>query len=271
MVGACSLPPALYAASTIEWPVETSSKFTLQCTMVNGYVGWCLDTKHTGVTVYLSDANETVRPCAGWSGCYVTVFSRYNNSLYVDPAHPQATAVPEGTRASWKDIAAVASRYVGASTRTLGTMYPIPPGACNVVRVSASPISSLPVAHPPGMTGACDSVAPPVNQWCAPTESNLTFNFNTIKTPLTQASMSKNLGVYCTTDMKYSLKLAGLASGAFTLSNGITATITANSSPMGSTLNGRAGDQSVLITTTLSGNGSTGGFSGSSIISVNYP
>lgn len=112
---------------------------------------------------------------------------------------------------------------------------------------------------------------PPPNEWCALSTPAVTLEFGNVGIrDIARANAEAKVGVQCTTGMKYTLRLVG--ADAIPLSNGLKAELSAAGQPLGATLNGAAGDNTVDLTAKLSGNNPTdGAFSGQGVLFVSYP
>ncbi|NIG46429.1 hypothetical protein F3J31_21780 [Enterobacter sp. Acro-832] len=128
--------------------------------------------------------------------------------------------------------------------------------------------------NPPGYhepTAGCIAVRPP-NRWCALSTPKVSFDYGVMQSA-TASGVSREVDVTidCSASMSYNLRLVG-TSGGIPLSNGMEASITADNRPLQSTLSGNAGRNTVRLKSTLTGSPSTtGAFSGSSVLFVDYP
>ncbi|WP_421512425.1 hypothetical protein ACOQH0_23185 (plasmid) [Enterobacter sp. JS8-1] len=123
-----------------------------------------------------------------------------------------------------------------------------------------------------GAGGSADCVGtPPPNQWCALTTPAVTFDYGTVTlADASGAKQDKDIGVTCTTGMKYTLRLRG--ENDVSLSNCMRAELRANGKPLTSELNGSEGANTVNMTATLTGTPDwVGEFHGESVLFVSYP
>jgi hypothetical protein len=118
--------------------------------------------------------------------------------------------------------------------------------------------------------GACIGTPPP-HQWCALVTPAVQLKFGTMTLRnVSDARAKANVQVSCTTGMKYLLRLQGQAS-AIPLANGMGAELTADGSPLGSTLQGQTGTQDVSLEGKLTGTPASGSLDGSGVLFVSYP
>lgn len=258
-------------ATTVKWPVGVSSKVNHDCGQHISQT--CIHTRYESVPVTLTEQEESERPCAntGWTQCVVVSYGLTGAALVHFSKNSFFALVPQGRDATWPEIAEAAVKEFSGNTYVNWGGLDTNLSNCMLIAVSGNPDSVHLVARPNNLGMACDAIAPPQDEWCAPTIDSLTFDFKTVKNPISSASLTKTLGVYCTSPLAYKLKLVGYPQGSIPLSNGLFATLTANSKTMGETLQGAVGTQSVSLTAQLSGTGSSGGFSGSSVLMVDYP
>ena len=123
-----------------------------------------------------------------------------------------------------------------------------------------------------GVGGAAACLGtPPANEWCALTTPSVTLDYGALR--LSDASGARaveNVGVECTAGMKYTLRLRGV--DKITLSNGMSANLTAGGQSLNSTLEGVQGIQTVELASTLAGTPTTEGpFDGNAVLFVSYP
>ncbi|MDZ7320057.1 hypothetical protein N4G41_00190 [Kosakonia sacchari] len=112
---------------------------------------------------------------------------------------------------------------------------------------------------------------PPANQWCAMVTPSIEFNYgNLTLADAAGSKLTKPLQVECTDGMQFVLRLRGVS--YISLSNGMHAELsTDNDAPLGTTLNGQQGINNINLTSTLTGQGVPGSFSGQGILFVSYP
>ncbi|WP_421356684.1 hypothetical protein [Pseudocitrobacter faecalis] len=179
---------------------------------------------------------------------------------------------------TFKDYAADLIKAAGTSTynnlpwkANMGCLF-MTTGVESISDFSNAPWSSLealPRWNPGGGLGCVG--LPPAPEWCALATPSLTYAFGTMQLANAPgSSLTEELSVQCTAGVKYTLDLVG--NSEIDLSNGMKAIITADSSTLGSTLNGVEGINRVPLTATLSGTPTTSGaFSGAGILFVSYP
>lgn len=110
-----------------------------------------------------------------------------------------------------------------------------------------------------------------VSQWCAMETANIDFDFGTMnKSEATTKVLTKPVDVSCTADVKFKLSL--VEGDEIALSNGMSANLSLDDKPLGTTLQGSTGINHYQLSVQLSGEpDSAGSFNGSGIISVRYP
>lgn len=126
-----------------------------------------------------------------------------------------------------------------------------------------------------GLSGdeSCTNVPPQPDEYCAMATSSISMDYGTLTSSAAlNATKTASVKIECSSAMKYVLRLPG-RQDSIHLSNGMEAVITANSKALGSTLDGVAGsNNTVTITSKLTGTPiTTGSFSGSSVLGVEYP
>lgn len=121
-----------------------------------------------------------------------------------------------------------------------------------------------------GAMGGCIGT-PPVNEWCALVSPAVEIAYGTMSVAdAVGAQKSSNVSVSCTTGMKYTLRLRG--ADTISLSNGMHAELEADGRPLNSPLNGVAGMNNVILSSTLNGEPvRTGEFKGEGVLFVSYP
>lgn len=111
---------------------------------------------------------------------------------------------------------------------------------------------------------------PPISQWCALVTPTATLDFGTWSVNEANKTTYTNIQVTCTAGLKYALRLT--SGGDIPLSNGMSAMITADNQPVGSTLTGLNGINEVRLGATLSGDPTASGpFSGTGVLYLSYP
>lgn len=121
-----------------------------------------------------------------------------------------------------------------------------------------------------GSMGECLGT-PPANEWCALVSPAVEINYGTMSVAeAVGANKSSAVAVSCTTGMKYTLRLRG--ENNISLSNGMHAELKADGLPLNSTLDGVAGMNNVILSSTLNGEPlRTGEFKGEGVLFVSYP
>lgn len=115
----------------------------------------------------------------------------------------------------------------------------------------------------------CDYRIPAENEWCAASTPSITFDYGTrTVADALGTTLATEVKVECTTATKYSLRLKGLPSD-LPLNNGMTATLTTDGQPAGSTLSGVKGVNTVRLESTLSGTPDKAGpFNGEGVLFI---
>jgi hypothetical protein len=137
---------------------------------------------------------------------------------------------------------------------------------------SAKPFSHSGNWHGMGVSSReCDFRTPEPNEWCAPTSPSVSLDYGS--RPAADAlgtTVATEINVECSADSTYSLRLQGDPTG-LPLNNGMTATLTTDGKPAGSTLNGIKGTNTVRLESTLSGDPvRTGPFNGEGVLFIQY-
>lgn len=112
---------------------------------------------------------------------------------------------------------------------------------------------------------------PPVVDWCGIGTSSVIIDFGTLtSTEAPGKAKSESFSVTCEGSPRYYYKLQ--TGSSISLSNGMTAGITVDGYPLGTTLTGTAGTTTHTVTATLAGTpNSAGAFSGSGVLLAAYP
>lgn len=129
------------------------------------------------------------------------------------------------------------------------------------------------VVLPPSLGNLSCLGLPPLNRWCAVVNPSVEFDFGTLPTAnAVGTSRVKNVTIECSGgDTDYVLKIDG--NDMLYLNNGMTAKFTVDGNPLGGTLKGKTGNNSIKLETTLGGvpPADGGSFSGTGVLRVSYP
>lgn len=262
----------------IDWPYVTSVIAEPAGTLLNYRVRW------TSLPV-VQTVNDDIVASECKSGCSIFQFHKhYDIYSRVWTVGPNTKSIDLGISSTWPELSANINSKNGGSGNFIQehTINGSEDGECAgliIARTNAvhnqvpwETIISM-ALNPQGRELQCVPTTPTVH-WCALANPVLNFNHG-IKVvsdyELNGSTVTEPVQVECTTAMKFSLNLVSGNSGIL-LSNGMTANLLVEGNKMGTALDGKSGNNTLNISSTLIGDKPVAGqFEGTSVLMVAYP